>query len=88
MRMLAVAILAISAVSVTSPARAQTYNPRYPVCLKLIENFGSEYNECLYTSLQQCAQSALGRPAQCIMNPFYASEAAPRGRDRRYRSDY
>jgi len=88
MRRLALAVLAISAVSITSSASAQTYNPRYPVCLKVIENFGSEYNECLYTSLEQCAPAALGRPAQCIINPFYASAAVPRGRDRRYRSDY
>lgn len=85
MRMLALAILAISAVSATSLARAQTYNPRYPVCLKVIENFGGEYYECAYSSLEQCAQSALGRAAQCIINPFYAG---PRVRDRGYRSAY
>ena len=84
MRVLALAVLAISAVSVTSPAHAQTYNPRYPVCLKVIENFGGERNECAYTSLEQCAPSAAGRAAQCIVNPYYAGA----GRDRRYRSAY
>jgi hypothetical protein len=83
MRILALAILMIATVSATSSARAQTYDPNYPVCLKVIENFGGEHFECAYSSLAQCAQTALGRPAQCIINPFYAG-----GRDRRYRGGY
>ena len=88
MRVLALAILTISAVSVTSSARAQTYNPNYPVCLKLIQNFGGEWNDCQFTSLEQCAPSALGRAAQCIINPYYAGETRPQRRDRRYRGVY
>ena len=33
MRILALAILAIGAVSAAAPAQAQTYDPSYPVCL-------------------------------------------------------
>ena len=33
MRILALAILAIGAGSAAVPAQAQTYDPRYPVCL-------------------------------------------------------
>jgi uncharacterized protein DUF3551 len=86
MRILALAILTIATGSATSSSRAQTYNPRYPVCLKVIENFGGEHFECTYTSLEQCAQSASGRAAQCLINPYYAGATAqPGGRDRRYR---
>ena len=80
MRILALAILTIAAVSANSSARAQAYNPRYPVCLKVVENFGAERIECAFTSLEQCAPSAAGRAGQCIVNPFYAGAS-----DRRYR---
>jgi len=83
MRILALAILTMATVSVASSAHAQTYSPKYPVCLKVIQNFGGERYECAYTSLEQCAQSALGLPAQCIVNPYYGG-----ARDRRYRSGY
>jgi hypothetical protein len=86
MRILALAILTIAAVS-TPPARAQTYNPKYPVCLKVIQNFGGEYFECAYTSMEQCTQSQQGLPAQCVVNPFYAGATArPGNRDRPYRT--
>ena len=55
----------------------QTYNPDYPVCLQV---FGRETNyiECAYTSLAQCAQSASGRPAMCVINPFPGPRECPR----------
>jgi hypothetical protein len=81
MRVLVFAILTIATVSVTSLARAQTYNPRYPVCLKVIEMFGGERYECLYNSLEQCYQSALGLGATCVVNPYYGYSRS----DRRYR---
>ena len=80
MRILALAIFAIAIVLANSPASAQAYDPRYPVCLKVIENFGGERIECGFTSLEQCAPSAAGRAAQCIVNPFYGAPS-----DRRYR---
>ena len=83
MRILALAILTIATFSANSPGHAQTYNPRYPVCLKVVENFGSERIECAFTSLEQCAPSAAGRAGQCIANPFYAGAG-----DRRYRRAY
>jgi len=81
MRVVVLAILTIATISMTSPARAQTYNPRYPVCMKVIEMFGGERYECLYTSLEQCAQSALGLAATCVVNPYYGGARS----DRRYR---
>jgi len=63
--------LALSA----APLHAQTYDPSYPVCLKVYSGSsggGGEYNDCTYTSLAQCAASASGRAATCLVNPFYA----------------
>jgi hypothetical protein len=87
MRILALAILAIGAVSVNTPAAAQTYDPDYPVCLQV---FGKlNYYECRYTSLQQCAMSASGRAAQCIVNPYYAAyQEPPLRRHRRHHHAY
>jgi len=86
MRILALAVVTMAAVSSMSPAHAQAYNPKYPVCLNAIQNFGGERIECRYTSLEQCNATALGLPAQCIENPFYAGR--PEGSGRRYRQGY
>jgi hypothetical protein len=86
MRIPALAISTIATVLAVAPARAQTYNPDYPVCLHA---FGEKagYIECGYTSLAQCARSASGRAAQCIINPYFASAQMPAGpRYRRHRS--
>jgi hypothetical protein len=58
---------------VATPVRAQTYDPDYPVCLHVYGRVN--YYECRYTSLPQCAMSASGRPAQCVINPYPAKAA-------------
>ena len=79
MRIPALAILmAATMVLASAPARAQTYNPAYPVCLQ-VYGIGGSYIGCGYTSLAQCAQSASGRAAQCIINPYFASAQVPPG---------
>ena len=78
MRILILAILAIAAA--TPSAQAQTYDPRYPVCLQVYQGFTDYYFECGYTSIAQCNMSASGRSAQCIVNPYYAG---PKRSDRR-----
>ena len=88
MRIPALAILAIAtALTAAGPARAQTYDPDYPVCLRV---YGlASYDECRYTSLAQCAASASGRSAQCLINPYFANAEVPMGpRHRRYRRAY
>ncbi len=77
MRIAALAILTIVTV-LTAPARAQTYDPAYPVCLHNYSIDGGNI-ECSHTSLAQCAQSASGRAAQCITNPYFASAQMPAG---------
>ncbi len=52
-------VMIVAAISAASSAHAQNYNPRYPVCMKVIENFGGERNECIYYSLPQCAQRSV-----------------------------
>jgi Protein of unknown function (DUF3551) len=87
MRCLALALLAIGAISLPRPAAAQTYAPGYPVCLHV---YGPvSYYECRYNSLAQCNLSASGRAAQCVVNPYAASAEELVARPyRRYRSVY
>ena len=72
MRTLALAILSIATVSAVPTARAQTFDPAYPVCLQVFQRWGSIYYECAYASLPQCNASASGRSAMCVINPYYA----------------
>jgi hypothetical protein len=64
-------------VSGVAPARAQTYDPNYPVCLQVYNGLVDYYFECSYTSMAQCQASASGRSAQCVVNPYYAGPATP-----------
>ncbi|WP_029584357.1 DUF3551 domain-containing protein [Bradyrhizobium sp. URHD0069] len=86
MRILALVILTIATLSAAPSARAQTYDPKYPVCLQVYQSWRDFYFECAYTSLAQCNMSAWGRAAQCVINPYYAGgKASPGRRDRRHR---
>jgi hypothetical protein len=76
MRILALAILATAMVSATGQARAQTYDPDFPVCMHLVPNGGGGYEDCIYFTLAQCAMSASGRAGQCNINPYYAGARA------------
>ena len=64
-------ILAIGTILAAAPARAQTYDPNYPVCLQIYD-IGGGAIDCSYTSLPQCNTSASGGSAQCITNPYFA----------------
>jgi hypothetical protein len=91
MRILALAvlstfsILAVGTVSAVTPVRAQAYDPAYPVCLQVYGPLSRI--ECNFTSLAQCAISASGRGAQCVVNPYFANAyqepIAPRHRRHR-----
>jgi len=62
-------------------ADAQTYDPRYPVCMHVYtpggRGGGGDYYDCSFTSLPQCRASASGRAASCDMNPYYAFDQPP-----------
>ncbi len=68
----------------TGPLQAQTYDPKYPVCLQVYDDMVNFYFECGYTSMAQCAASASGRYAQCVVNPYYAGPNAKRGRRKKH----
>ena len=76
MRLLAFAIMAIVTVLAAAPARAQAYDPSYPVCLQTYEVDGSSI-QCRFTSMAECASSSSGRGAQCIINPYFGNGRAP-----------
>jgi hypothetical protein len=67
----------VAAVSLAAPAKAQMYDPNYPVCLQIYNGMVDYYFECAYTSMPQCQASASGRAAQCVVNPFYKPQAKP-----------
>jgi hypothetical protein len=72
MRILASSILVFATVSAV-PVQAQTYDPSYPVCMRLYAGpfGGGEWIDCSYTSLPQCQFSASGRGAMCVINPNF-----------------
>jgi Protein of unknown function (DUF3551) len=80
MRIQALAVLMVAAFFAVPSAHAQTYDPRYPVCLQIYQGWNDYYFECAYTSLPQCNMSASGRAAQCIVNPYYAGSKSRRDR--------
>ena len=83
MRIMTLAMLAVGAVSVAQPAKAQTYNPNYPVCMRV---FGDPtYIECRFSTIAQCKGTASGRSAECLLNPYFAGTVDPaRRRHRAY----
>ena len=67
--------------SLAAPAKAQTYDPKYPVCLQVFTGSMVDYYfECGYTSMPQCQASASGRSASCVVNPYYAGPKAKRSK--------
>ena len=70
MRIWIPAMVAMTTLCAAVPAAAQTYNPAHPFCMRLYSIDGEDV-ECEYSSLEQCKQSASGRPATCIPNPYF-----------------
>jgi len=58
------------------PAAAQTYDPRYPVCMEVYTIDGSSI-DCSFTSIAQCAATASGQSAQCYANPYAVQGRQP-----------
>jgi len=75
----ALTILAAT-IALPAPARAQTYDPSYPVCLQIYQGIADFYFECRYQTMAQCAASASGRSAQCVVNPYYGGPNAGRSK--------
>ena len=83
----AAASLAILAATMAlpAPARAQTYDPAYPVCLQVYQGIADFYFECHYRTMAQCMASASGRSAQCVVNPYYGGPKDGRSKRQRAR---
>jgi hypothetical protein len=77
--------LTAATIALAAPARAQTYDPAYPVCLQIYQGgIADYYFECAYRTMAQCQMSASGRPAQCVVNPYYGGPKSRRQRQRSY----
>ncbi|WP_024337331.1 DUF3551 domain-containing protein [Bradyrhizobium japonicum] len=72
---------AVGASLVIAPSHAQTFDPRYPVCMHVYSGAnggGGEWYDCSFTSIPQCRATASGRAATCDLNPYYPVNAPPR----------
>jgi hypothetical protein len=82
MRTLALTILTMGIVLIAGHARAERYDPAFPVCLYVVSFGASPYYRCSYYTMDQCRASANGQ--MCILNPYYAGATARvRGNNRR-----
>jgi hypothetical protein len=52
-------------------AEAQLYDPNYPICMHVFGELQGERMDCVFSSLAQCVASASGRPATCLVNPYF-----------------
>ncbi|MCW5703841.1 MAG: DUF3551 domain-containing protein [Bradyrhizobium sp.] len=78
----AAAALCSAMIFSVAPAHAQTYDPKYPVCLQVYQSMVDFYFDCSYTSMPQCQMTASGRSAQCVINPYYAGPKGKRSKKR------
>ena len=62
----------VAAMMSTSPASAQMYDPRYPICMHVYGEQIGERMDCTFNSLDQCRATASGLPATCLINPYHA----------------
>ncbi|MDD1534154.1 MULTISPECIES: DUF3551 domain-containing protein [unclassified Bradyrhizobium] len=86
MRLWSYPITAIAALLVATPSQAQTYDPRYPVCMHVYAGRGGlNWYDCSFTSMPQCRATASGRAATCDLNPYYQPKT-PSQRPRHKRS--
>jgi len=77
MRLVTSAFIAIGLLLASAPAPAQIYDPAHPVCMHVYGEELGDRMDCIFTSLAQCAASAFGLPAVCLINPYYASARKP-----------
>jgi hypothetical protein len=68
MRLPFLTLTAIATVFVATPASAQRYDPRYPVCMHVYTGGptggGSDWFDCSFMSLEQCRATASGLAAR------------------------
>jgi Protein of unknown function (DUF3551) len=69
------AIPLLAALLAPVSADAQTYDPRSPVCLHVFGELEGERMDCIFSSWALCQAAASGRPATCLMNPYFVQAA-------------
>lgn len=57
-------------------AEAQTYDPRYPVCIEVHTLDGSSI-DCSFMSMAQSAAAASGQSARCCASPYAVQNRQP-----------
>jgi hypothetical protein len=72
------AMLVLAAALPAGSAKAQMFDPNYPVCMHVFGELEGERMDCVFTSLAQCAASASGRPATCLVNPYFVQRSGRR----------
>lgn len=83
-------ILTAGVLLAAAPSHAQTFDPRYPVCMHVYSGAsggGGDWYDCSFISLPQCRATAMGRAATCDLNPYYPV-SAPSPRRSRSRSGH
>jgi Protein of unknown function (DUF3551) len=83
---LALTVLTASIVLTAGHARAQRYDPAFPVCLYVVSFGISPYYRCSYTTMDQCRASANGQ--MCVLNPYYKGATARENHRRNWRQTY
>ena len=77
---LSIGAVALAAFVIVKPAQGQLYDPSYPVCMQAFGQQEGERMDCIFTSLAQCAASASGRSAMCLINPYFVRRPGRRAR--------
>jgi hypothetical protein len=74
LRALTFAFVVVGTLLTSAAASAQTYDPSRPICMHVYGEQMGDRMDCIYTSLAECAATASGLSAQCLVNPYYAPE--------------
>ncbi len=72
------AIVGLAMAGIAASVQAQTYDPNYPVCMHVYGELEGDRMDCIFTSLAQCAATASGRSATCLINPYFAPASGRR----------
>ena len=69
MRAVAGAIFGTAIILSAEPTWAQTYDPKYPVCMEVTTGDDSHI-ECWFSSMEQCKNGS-AITGRCFENPYY-----------------
>jgi hypothetical protein len=76
-------LIMLAAIGTSATVYAQAWDSRYPVC-QVVYGPTAQYNDCRFSSLEQCRALATGLPVQCVENPYFARADGPKARRHRH----